>query len=183
MRSKPNWFIGWPVVMPLDLGPAPPRVRVFIPEDRHVTLAFLGACDEVAARTAWQEASGLRRPVTVVSVAGIDMLGNPRAPSAIAAILDAGRTEVERAIHDHRPRLLAAAQARADHRPLRAHVTLARVQRAASPIQRRNAEAWSEALSVSALGTLEGLALYTWHADRNTRLFSIVERQGAVDTR
>jgi 2'-5' RNA ligase len=170
----PNWFIGLPFRSAPDLGPLPPRVRALAPGDLHVTLAFLGPVGEAAAGRAWAIAEAIAFEAIPASLGRLALLGHPRAPSAVAARLEDGRTAVETLIASHRGALLDAAGARPDDRPPHAHVTVARVQRKASPIQRRNAEAWAAELEIAARARLDGLALYTWSNDRSARKFDIV---------
>lgn len=173
--AAPNWFVGWPFEVELPLPSPPPRVRAFAPEDRHATLAFLGACGEAAARAAWAVALELELAPVRARLGGVELLGHPRNPSAIAALFSDGRVEVEAQIAAHRSALLEAAGARPDDRPPKAHVTLARIQRKASPIQRRHAAEWAATLSLDGAAELDRLALYTWSEDREARLFRLVE--------
>ncbi|MGB5809906.1 MAG: hypothetical protein WBG86_05200, partial [Polyangiales bacterium] len=88
----PNWFIGFPMqVEGLDLESPPARVRAFHPDDLHCTVAFLGSVDRGAATRAWGIAVDL---VTGLRVRGtfdaIRALGDPRNPSALAAIVAEG---------------------------------------------------------------------------------------------
>lgn len=179
--AGPNWFIGWPFEADVPLEPVPDRVRGFAPEDRHVTLAFLGPCGPDRAAAAWAIARACPIAKRTVTLGSLTLLGNPRQPSAIAALLDAGRAEVEAEMAAHRGALLAAAEARPDDRPPKAHVTLARIQRKASPVQRRQAADWAAAQrprpGPGVGAELAALALYTWSEDRRTRLFRVVARQ------
>jgi 2'-5' RNA ligase len=162
----------------LRLPPAPRRVRVFGASDLHVTLGFLGAVQESEARKAWGriESFSSFRPVTG-SFEGVKPLGHPRKPSALAAIVDEGREAMTEMIVEARGPLLAAADAPPDDREPLPHMTLARVQRRARSVERREALRWAEGIDLHGISfTAASVALYTWANEREERLFRIVER-------
>jgi 2'-5' RNA ligase len=166
-----NWF----VALPVPAGPwlealrPPPGVRLFAPEDLHLTVAFLGAICAERARAAFDGLGALPLAALQIGLAQVATLGPRRRPSAFSALLDQGRAEVERAIAALRDVLCDTAGARRDARAPLAHVTLARPLRAATAEQLRDARAWAESL------TLEGtqawvsrIALFTWSQERST---------------
>jgi len=162
----------------LHLPPAPPRVRVFGASDLHVTLGFLGSVQEMAAREAWKL---IERFPSFRSVTGsferVKPLGNPRKPSALSAMVDAGGEALSEMIGEARGPLLAAAEAPPDERPPLPHMTIARIQRRAKGGERREALRWAESIDVTAASFVaSSVALYTWSTDRPERLFEIVER-------
>ncbi len=175
-----NWFIAFPMqVRNLHLRPAPPpRVRVFGSSDLHLTLGFLGAVQESDARNAWDRIGDFASFREVKgSFSGVEPLGHPRKPSAIAAIVDTGRDALSEMIAEARDPLLRAAGAPEDRRPPLPHMTLARIQRRARAIERREALRWAQAIDLrDVVFTASALALYTWAADRQERLFQIIER-------
>jgi 2'-5' RNA ligase len=82
--------------------------------------------------------------------------------------------EVERAMASSRGAAYAAAGVTPDARPPKAHITVARPQRRATPAQRREALRWAEALAPEARLRLASPALYSWSLDRSQTLFRIV---------
>ena len=176
----PNWFIAFPVqVDGLRLHPAPPpRVRVFATSDLHVTLGFLGSVGESDARRAWDLIGDFPSFHGVTgSFSGIEPLGHPAKPSALCAMVAAGRDPLAEMISEARKPLLHAAGAPKDTRPPLPHMTLARIQRRANAHERRQALRWAQTIDLrSVTFTAPSVALYTWSDERQERLFRIVER-------
>ncbi|MGB3050325.1 MAG: 2'-5' RNA ligase family protein [Polyangiales bacterium] len=163
----------------LHLRPASPaRVRVFATSDLHVTLGFLGAVQESDARNAWDRIGDFASFREVKgSFSGVEPLGHPRKPSALAAMVDTGRDALSEMIVQARDPLLRAAGAPEDSRPPLPHMTLARIQRRASSAERREALRWARAHELrGVVFTAASVALYTWADDRQERLFQIIER-------
>ena len=163
----------------LHLRPVlPARVRVFATSDLHVTLGFLGAVQESDARNAWDRIGDFASFREVKgSFSGVEPLGHPRKPSALAAIVETGRDVLSEMIAQARDPLLRAAGAPEESRPPVPHMTLARIQRRASASERREALRWAQAIDLrGVVFTAAAVALYTWADDRQERLFQIVER-------
>ena len=163
----------------LRLHPAPPRrVRVFATSDLHVTLGFLGSVEESDARRAWDRIGDYPSFQRVTgSFSGIEPLGRPAKPSALSAMVDAGREPLAEMIAEARETLLSAAGAPEDTRPPLPHMTLARIQRRANAAERRQALRWAHTIDLRGVTfTAPSVALYTWADDRQERLFQIVER-------
>ena len=175
-----NWFIAFPMQMGhFHLRPAPPaRVRVFAASDLHITLGFLGAVQESDARKAWDQIENVASFRRVQgSFSGVESLGHPRKPSALAAMVETGRDPLSEMISEARAPLLRAAGAREDSRPPLPHMTLARIQRRASAAERREALRWARSIDLRGVTfAADAVALYTWAEDRQERLFQIVER-------
>jgi 2'-5' RNA ligase len=111
------------------------------------------------------------------SFEGVKPLGHPRKPSALAAIVDEGREAMTEMIVEARGPLLAAADAPPDDREPLPHMTLARVQRRARSVERREALRWAEGIDLRGISfTAASVALYTWANEREERLFRIVEQ-------
>lgn len=160
------------------IPPAPARVRVFAASDLHVTLGFLGTVEEAEARKAWEliDTFPCFRTVTG-SFVGVVPLGNPRKPSALSAMIDAGREAFSEMIAQARGPILAAAGAPEDTRPPLPHMTVARIQRRANAVERRQALRWAERIELEGASfTSTSVALYTWSDDRQTRLFRVVAK-------
>jgi 2'-5' RNA ligase len=163
----------------LHLPPAPPaRVRVFATSDLHITLGFLGAVQVSDARKAWDQIGEVASFQEVKgSFSGVEPLGHPRKPSALAAMVETGRDALSEMIAQARDPLLRAAGAREDSRPPLPHMTLARIQRRASAVERGEALRWAQSIHLRGVTfTAAAVALYTWADDRQERLFQIVER-------
>ncbi len=170
----PNWFIAIPVALDLTLEClAPPAsVRLFAPEDLHLTVCFLGAVDQARALSAFEAARDFRQEVREVTLSHVVALGSAKSPSALSALLDSGRAQVEEAIGKVRDGVCDAAGVARDVRPPLAHITLARIRRSAGPEERSVALQWASQLPVRGLCTqLSRLALYTWSADRSRTQF------------
>ena len=186
--ERGNWF----VALPVDAGewyssgvpPTPQGTRRFAPGDLHLTVAFLGAVGRARAMGAWAAALEQlgRRPASPwaaapfqVSLGAAAPMGNPKRATALAALLEHGRREVEAAIGAAREELWAAADARRDSRPVKAHLSLARIQRGASEVERAAALGWADAIDLAGVRlVLDRLALYAWSEDRLERQFAVV---------
>jgi len=178
---RPNWFIGLPVDpagwFPDRVPLAPPGTRRFPARDLHLTVAFLGAVEAEAAQAAWALCRW-QGPAIPAGLGPVRGFGNPRQPSALAAVLEQGRDPVVALIAALRGPLLAAAGARPDPRPPLPHLSLARVQRRATAAQRQRALAWAASLDLGGVPlVLDRLALYTWAEDRERGLFRKVEER------
>lgn len=160
-----NWFIGWPTgtwsrpPWPRDSPvAAADALTPVAAADQHVTLAFLGACGEPAARSAWAVARGINalthgRPVHVT---GWAVLGR----DALVVRVDDADHGLHHTIAAWRDRLRAAAGLTAEDRPPLPHVTVARLRQSARI--RKTMAAW--ATGAPAPGSrclLSGVALYT----------------------
>ncbi|MEN0061521.1 MAG: hypothetical protein AAGA48_05185 [Myxococcota bacterium] len=153
---------------------APPAVRVFHPEDRHITAAFLGSCGQAAAEEAFASARQVAGPIDRATFGSVKALGNPKRPSSFSALLDDGNEPLSQVIATWRNRWLNLAGKSSDPRPPLPHCTLARATRRATDAQRERAVAWGLALpTLGAELQLRPLALYTWTSDRRERLFRI----------
>lgn len=178
---RPNWFFAFPVDgrFVLDLPQLPPSFRRYHPDDVHLTLSFLGACGEEAALRALAALDSVLAvtPVATMSVALGDVvpMGPSARYSALSALLGDGREQTERCIASLRDVVSEAALGRRERRAPKAHVTLARPERRATEARRAEGLAWAAAQQLSGVkAQLCRIALYTWHDDRQTRLFRIV---------
>jgi 2'-5' RNA ligase len=178
---RPNWFFALPLNgdFVLNLPPPPVGFRCYQPEDIHLTLAFLGGCGETAALRALAVLDAALADASpapfAVSLAGVVPMGSRRAYSALSALLEVGRHEVEAFISTQRDALSDAALVRREQRAPKAHVTIARPRPRATDAERRDGLAWAAGLDLRAIhGTLDRISLYTWHDDRKERLFRVV---------
>ena len=177
---KANWFVALPVTAGdwhERVGAAPSGVRLFHPEDLHLTVAFLGAVQEEAALRGFAEAAAIDLAVCEVVLGPIVPMGNPRRPSALSARLIAGEREVAAAITGIRHAISDAAGAPRENRPALPHLTLARPRRTATFAERALAIRWGAAIDLGAPRvTLSSIALYTWSEERKERLFKVVRQ-------
>jgi 2'-5' RNA ligase len=174
-----NWFIGLPIAatpwLAGVIADAPPGLRLFHPDDVHITVAFLGRAGEVAAGRAFDLVEAPAAPIQV-TLGGLKAFGNPRRPSALSVVLAEGHDEVAALIGRLRDPLIAAAGARPEARVPSPHITIARPAMRAGPAERRAAVAWAEGKPpVSARLTIDRIALYAWSEDRKLRQFRSVK--------
>ncbi len=177
-RTNPNWFVGFPVdgAFLASLPPPPRAVRLYHPDDVHLTLAFLGACGEEAARRSWGLLERAELAAAEISLGSVVPMGSARSYSALSALLERGRTELEASLGRLRDPLTEAASGRRERRPPQPHVTLARAQRMASDAERAAGIEWAAGLDLGGVSArLNRVALYTWTEIRRPRLFRIVE--------
>lgn len=179
-----NWFIGLPVAPGAwfaRVGEPPPGVTRFHPGDLHLTIAFLGAVPEEAARAGWA-ALVWDAPVLDVVLGAVVPMGSSRRPSAFSALLEENRAVVEAAMGASRGACFAASGARPEERLPKAHVTVARPSCKASDRERRAGEAWAATLDLGRpTVSLDRVALFTWSEARHTSpggpQFRIVEER------
>ncbi len=160
-----SWFVAVPVdgAFLARLAPPPHNFRLLHAEEAHVTIAFLGACGEPAARRAWASLERATLPQGFPwSLGEVVPLGPSGAFSALCALLEEGRPEAEALIAGLRDGLHDAAGVRREARTPKAHVTIARPARRADDADREAALAWARALPLGSIrGTADRLALYT----------------------
>ena len=176
---RANWFVALPVPAAdwfARLAPPPLGVRLFHPDDLHLTVAFLGAVDEAAARRAFAPASSIALPATEITLGDVVPMGSPRHASALSALLVEGEEAVAAAIGGVRDGACDAAGVPRDARAVLPHLTVARLGRRLPPSERTAGLRWARAL---ALGrprlVVSQLALFTWSTDRRARLFQTIE--------
>lgn len=179
---RPNWFFAFPLdgSFLLELPELPANFRRFHPQDVHLTLAFLGGCDEPGAVRALSELdrrleSAPLSPMAVSLAEVVPMGGSRRNYSALSALLALGRAEASASISALRDLLTQAAAGRTEKRPPKPHVTLARPRSRATEANREAGLAWAASLDLETVhARLDRIALYTWHETRQERLFRIV---------
>jgi 2'-5' RNA ligase len=172
-----NWFIALRVLGGEFLSGvvAPAQVRVFAPEDLHITLAFLGKVGEERALQSFAHAPGIPLSALSTSLGEVVALGARRRPSAFSALPIEQRAEIEVAMGAVRDVLCDAAGVARETRPALAHVTLARPTRRATSAEIALAKRWASTLTRAAPRVrIEHVALYTWSEDRARSLFRIV---------
>jgi len=185
---RPNWFFAFPLDgrFVLELPELPPSFRRYHPDDVHLTLSFLGGCTEAAALLALAALDVALAtstfPCISVALGEVVPMGPRGRYSALSALLSQGREQTERCIASLRDVVSEAALGKRERRAPKAHVTLARPGRQATPARREEGLAWAAAQDLSAItAELRRIALYTWHEDRRERLFRIVAERPLGD--
>jgi RNA 2',3'-cyclic 3'-phosphodiesterase len=178
---RPNWFFAFPLdgAFVLELPELPAGFRRFHPEDVHLTLAFLGGCEESAALRALstldEHLARLVPSAPDVSLGEVVAMGSSRQYSALSALLARGREEASALVALLRDPLADSASVPRDGRAPKPHVTLARPTRRASADDRRAGLAWAARLELGQVSArLDRIALYSWDERRTERLFRVV---------
>lgn len=165
-----NWFIGFPVSAEgwfERLSPPPDGVRLLVPADLHMTLAFLGPVEAPRAHRAFESLPCGTIGAFEIELGSIVPMGPPRRFSALSAqvgILSADAPALLSTLSSLRDGLLEVAGLAPDRRAMRLHVTLARLGKRASREERNRALAWaaSEKLGTPRL-RIDRVALFTAH--------------------
>lgn len=179
---RPNWFFAFPLdaAFVQGLPELPGALRLYHPDDVHLTLAFLGGCGEEAAERALAALDArlaIDPPAALEVSLGevVPMGGSRRSYSALSALLGTGREAMTATLTAHRDALTEAATGRREARPAKPHITIARPRRRATPADREAGLAWAEALDLSGVkARLDRIALFTWSERRVERLFRVV---------
>jgi RNA 2',3'-cyclic 3'-phosphodiesterase len=179
---RPNWFFAFPLdgAFVQELPPLPAALRLYHPDDVHLTLAFLGGCGEEGAERALAALDArlaLDPPHAAEVTLGevVPMGGSRRSYSALSALLGTGREAMTATLTAHRDALTEAATGRREARPAKPHITIARPKRRATEADREAGLAWAEALDLSRVqARLDRIALFTWSESRVERLFRVV---------
>lgn len=174
----PNWFIGVSVSAEPWFDrfvPLPPaKIRLFHPQDLHITVAFLGNVTEQRAQEAWQHLDWQLNSLCV-TLGPVVPMGAAHRYSALSALLDQGRQQIEEAITRCRDEVAQAAGIAKETRPAKAHVTIARASRTASSQDREQGLRWASGIHLHDCEILlDAIGLYTWAIDRRERQFRIV---------
>lgn len=177
----PHWFIALPARLHLALPAPPAGLTLLHPDDHHATIAFFGAIDEARADAAFASVCELlratphreREPFTSIRLGAVVPMGRPDRASALAIELHDPSDRLEPSMRRQRDRALDAAALPREERPLRPHVTIARVARDATTSARRDALAWADAISLEATTRLDAVALYATALDRRERRYRI----------
>jgi 2'-5' RNA ligase len=177
-----SWFVALPVTAGdwfSRLSPTPSGTRLLAAEDLHLTVAFLGAVGEARARAVFDSLPPAVIPCFKIILGAVVPMGNPRRPSALSVQIEGAGGE-GRSIADvltaPRDAMLEAAALPAERRPMKPHVTLARLRRKASPQQRQKAFAWAEESDLASTRIrLDQIGLYTAARDRRAHAYEIIE--------
>lgn len=146
-----SWFVAWPVVTAgswyADLiDQAPGGLRLFDPEDLHVTLAFMGTFKPELERKLISLLRGL--PFREIDASGgrLIPLPQPRRFSALALTLDKGRIDTTGQIARWRDRLCRESGAKIESGDPLPHLTIARPEKKIGSDGRGRALDWAESL-------------------------------------
>ena len=111
----------WVAALPMSLRPVHP-------DDRHLTLAFFGRVDDGALRRAWRLLQQHPVPAVTCLTGRPGWFGHPQSPTTLALELPE-QGPLQDWVRRRRGALLEAAGAPPDSRPVRLHVSLARLRR------------------------------------------------------
>ncbi len=170
-----NWFVA--LAVPGEpwfsrVAEPPDSVRLFHPDDLHITVAFLGACGQQSAEAAFEIAPQWPTASVDVSLGRVEPMGNPRRPNAFSAIVRDGADVLRDAILVVQGEMCERAGARIDERAPRPHVTIARPRRSAKGPERKRAMEWARSVEIGEPRVrLSKLVLYAHSVDRSVRLF------------
>lgn len=182
-----NWFVAWPVQIEDPWWEAmqrpPSGIRLFHRLDLHMTAVFLGNCGETTAMLCWNAVRESPPASLVVSAAGMRPFGPSGRFSALSLTLAesdvSGAVERIRALQ--RDALTASGVEPESREPV-PHVSIARPQRHADDITRRQALLWASRIEPPARPwRLDRLALYTWADRRDDHLFRVVDEVACPD--
>jgi 2'-5' RNA ligase len=179
---RPNWFFAFPLdgAFLRELGEPPKSIRLYHPDDAHLTLAFFGGCTEEAALRALAVLDARLAsdppPALDVTLGEVVPLGRSKSGyTTLSALLSRGREEATALLTRERDPLHEAATGTRPKRPAKPHVTLARVRGRASAETRDAGLAWAASLDLRRVqARLDRIGLYTWAESRKERLFRIV---------
>lgn len=175
---KPNWFVAFPVTEGAWLSglksPIPPDLRLFLPEDLHLTVAFLGAMDPDLEQAVSVLIRSIEFDAVCIEVDRLTALPRRNRFSAISAIPSSGASSVSRLVAEWRDPLCRVAGAKPDQRRPLPHITIGRPTRKASPASRQEILDWADQVRFKNVKLkLDALALYTWSDDRKERQFKV----------
>lgn len=145
-----------------------------------MTIAFLGACGEAAARAALLALDTYLQHAPVrpleVSLGRIVPMGRSlRRYTALSALLSRGEQEARHCLSELDGTLTAAANREPPRRAATPHVTLVRPPRRASEGDLERGLAWANPLDLRSVRLrLDRIALYTWSSRRPGPLYDIV---------
>ena len=173
-----NWFAAFPVSAegwyPGVCRQIPESVRLFAPEDLHLTVAFFGRLEERAIVDVKKSLQEISFSSFTITLGKLIPLPSSRRFSALSFQVDQGCRELETFMGDTSPVLYRAAGQTEDSRKPLAHVTIGRPGRKSSRDERA-----AVLKSVAAIDTvttrlhLNTLALYGWDRERKIRQFQI----------
>lgn len=179
MAGAPNWFVALPVVAGDWFAPlvadAPTSLRLFHPDDLHLTVAFLGSCGEERARGAFSLADDVHASPFEVRLETLKPMGNPRRPSALSLTVSRGHAEAVAIMRALRDDMLTLCDAPPETRAPVPHITVARPRRNARGDERRAALDWAAGkAAVGATLTIDAIALYTRSEEPGDRQYRTV---------
>jgi len=180
---KPNWFVALPVrgtetLLDQLSAIAPPEIRLFTPEDTHLTVAFMGAMLKERVVEVLQVMQQIDFEPFKITLADLIPLPSPKNPSAFSYKIDKGHRQVVAIMERWRDTLLRAGGAPPDSRPPLPHLTIGRPQRKSGRAGQEKSLQWAANLApVTFEATIDSIALYTWSDDRRHNQFKIVEER------
>lgn len=180
-KNIPNWFVALPVRESAELlgelaRTAPPEIRLFAPEDMHLTVAFLGAMPEVRVPQVLEVMQKIDFEPFIISLDALIPLPSAKFPSAFAYKLGRGHAQTVAVMENWRDALLQAGGAPPERRPPFPHLTVGRPQRKFGAQGRQAGIHWAaDILPIEFETCVDSIALYTWSDDRRQKQFKIVK--------
>lgn len=177
----PNWFVALPVrgtetLLAKLAITVPHEVRLFYPEDTHLTIAFMGAIPKERTAKVLQVMQQIDFEPFKISLSSLIPLPSAKHTSAFSYKLDQGHPQVVAIMDQWRDALLQAGGAPPDHRPPLPHLTIGRPQRKWGRQGAEQGIQWAANLTpITFEAVIDRVALYTWSDDRRHNQFKIVE--------
>ncbi|WP_448518169.1 2'-5' RNA ligase family protein [Rhodoflexus sp.] len=176
----PNWFVALPVrptehLLEALAETAPPQVRLFAPDDTHLTIAFMGAMPKERVQDVLNIMEEIDFDPFTIRLAKLIPLPSPKHTSALSYTVGTGNEIVVALIKQWRDLLLSAGGAAPDKRPPLPHLTIGRPLRKFGNHAQEIGRQWAAQLPTIAFeAKIESVALYTWSDDRRYNQFKIV---------
>ncbi|NND70728.1 MAG: hypothetical protein HKN43_04035 [Rhodothermales bacterium] len=178
--QTPNWFVGFPVQgdswCPVSANHVPGSIRLYHPDDLHITMAFLGSVSQRKALKAWKKVTNLKLEPVTISFNQLKPFGAFSTPSAYGLTLDTGRDSVANTISTHRRKILGAVGKKPRDGRVVPHVTIARPNRRLSKGDVYAIAEWRHEFEIPEVEVnLTEIALYTWAPPQAPQRFRKIE--------
>jgi len=163
-----NWFIAWPVEVPLEVlagweRDAPIGVKYHHRADFHIMLAMLGRHDVTLEKKLTDLVRAAKIPTPAISLKSILALPQPRRFSTLVWEIANGRLELEKQIAKWRPRICREMGAFAEASPEIPYLAFARPERKVSNEDRDRVLEWAESCRPPAMNLPLGApTIFKW---------------------
>jgi len=153
----------------------PNAVRVFHPEDLHMTIAFLGKISADQQAAVIQAMEKLAHAEFEISFHRLVALPNAKRMSALSFSVNAGFQEAVNLIETWRAPIFKSISTEVETRPALPHITIARPERRANSQERKSILGWLKTVEAPRLKIpINRVALYTWSDNRKETQFKIL---------